>query len=136
MRIRSVFSHTAQALAEGALIALIVVGLVAGSAFAARGGGGKPSGGGTTSGACAETSGAVVVGGQYTISGWGFKADQLLNVWVTDSHGTQSLFPPVGTDGRFTAVSYASWAGTSQVSVYDNSGRKMVLEASCSFTVG
>ncbi len=55
MRIRSVFSHTAQALAEGALIALIVVGLVAGSALAARGGGsaggkgggGKPSGGGT-----------------------------------------------------------------------------------------
>lgn len=51
MRIRSVFSHTAQALAEGALIALIVVGLVAGSALAARGGGGgHKGGGGTTTG--------------------------------------------------------------------------------------
>ena len=51
MRIRSVFHHTAQALAEGALIALIVVGLVAGSALAARGGGGgHKGGGGTTTG--------------------------------------------------------------------------------------
>lgn len=48
MRIRSVLSHSVQALAEGALISLLVVGLVAGTAFAARGGGGKPSGGGGT----------------------------------------------------------------------------------------
>ena len=41
MRIRSVFSHSAQAVLEGALIALIVVGLLAGTAFAGgRGGGG------------------------------------------------------------------------------------------------
>jgi hypothetical protein len=41
MRIRSVFSHSAQVIAEGALISLLVVGLMAGTAFA-----GKPSGGG------------------------------------------------------------------------------------------
>jgi hypothetical protein len=45
VRIRSVFSHSAQAIAEGALISLLVVGLMAGTAFAAKGGGGKPSGG-------------------------------------------------------------------------------------------
>jgi hypothetical protein len=39
MRIRSVLSHSAQALAEGALIAMLVVGLMAGTAFAARSGG-------------------------------------------------------------------------------------------------
>ena len=55
MRIRSVLKHAAQALAEGSLIALLVVGLMAGSVFAARpsgggGGGGKPGGGGTTGG--------------------------------------------------------------------------------------
>ena len=56
MRIRSVFSHSMQALLEGALIALIVVGLIAGSAFAAKGGntstggGGHKGGGGTTTG--------------------------------------------------------------------------------------
>jgi hypothetical protein len=38
MRIRSVFSHSLQAILEGALIALIVVGLIAGTALA-----GKPS---------------------------------------------------------------------------------------------
>jgi hypothetical protein len=55
VRIRSVFSHSAQAVVEGALISLLVVGLMAGTAFAAKGGGGghgKPgsgSGGGTIS---------------------------------------------------------------------------------------
>jgi hypothetical protein len=39
MRIRSVLTHSAQALAEGSLIALLVVGLMAGSVFAAKGGG-------------------------------------------------------------------------------------------------
>ena len=36
MRIRSVLSHSTQALAEGALISLLVVGLLAGSALAAK----------------------------------------------------------------------------------------------------
>jgi hypothetical protein len=40
MRIRSVFSHSAQVIAEGALISLLVVGLMAGTAFAGRSGGG------------------------------------------------------------------------------------------------
>jgi len=39
-------SHTLMALAEGALIALLIVGLVAGTALAGKG---KPSGGGTSS---------------------------------------------------------------------------------------
>ncbi|HXU86040.1 MAG TPA: hypothetical protein VN773_09555 [Verrucomicrobiae bacterium] len=48
MRIRSVLSHSAQVIAEGALLSLLVVGLMAGTAFAAKGGGGghtKPGGG-------------------------------------------------------------------------------------------
>ena len=50
MRIRSVLKHSTMAVLEGALIAMLVVGLMAGTAFAARGGGGgKPSGGGTLS---------------------------------------------------------------------------------------
>jgi hypothetical protein len=43
MRIRSVFKHSAQAVAEAGLISLLVVGLMAGTAFA-----GKPSGSGTS----------------------------------------------------------------------------------------
>ena len=42
-------THTVMALAEASLIALLVVGLLAGTAFAGKGGGGKPGGGGGTS---------------------------------------------------------------------------------------
>ena len=49
MRIKSVFKHSAQALAEGSLIALLVVGLMAGSVLAAKptAAGGPKGGGGT-----------------------------------------------------------------------------------------
>ena len=49
MRIKSVFKHSAQAVAEGSLVALLVVGLMAGSVLAAKpesSGQGKPGGGG------------------------------------------------------------------------------------------
>ena len=45
MRIKSGLRHASQAIAEGSLIALLIVGLMAGTAFAGKGGGGKPSGG-------------------------------------------------------------------------------------------
>ena len=45
MRIRTFTKHTAQVVAEGGLIALLVVGAMAGTAFA-----GKPTAGGTSSG--------------------------------------------------------------------------------------
>ncbi len=45
MRIRSFTKHSAQVVAEGGLIALLVVGAMAGTAFA-----GKPTAGGTSSG--------------------------------------------------------------------------------------
>jgi NPCBM-associated, NEW3 domain of alpha-galactosidase/Bacterial Ig domain len=50
VRIRSVFSHSAQAIANGALIAILATGLMAGTAFAAQTGSGKGHGGtgGTT----------------------------------------------------------------------------------------
>jgi hypothetical protein len=50
MRMKSVLNHGAQALAEGSLIALLVVGLMAGSVFAAPGGkgGGKGKPGGSS----------------------------------------------------------------------------------------
>jgi hypothetical protein len=40
-------THTLMALAEASLIALVVVGLIASTAFAAKGDGGKPTSGGT-----------------------------------------------------------------------------------------
>lgn len=49
MRLRSVLTNSATVLAQGALVALLVVGLMASTVFAGRGGnggGGKPSSGG------------------------------------------------------------------------------------------
>jgi len=132
-----ILKHAAGAVLEGTLIAALIVGLVAGTTLAARGGKAGGGGGGTTGGGgtCSVSPSVVALGGLYSISGSGYKAGELLNVWITDSHGTQSLFPPVGADGTFTATSYASWSGDSVVKVYDNSGRKMVYLTSCSFSV-
>lgn len=47
MRMKTVLTHALQAIAEGSLIALLIVGLMAGSVFAGKGGG-KPSGGGAS----------------------------------------------------------------------------------------
>jgi hypothetical protein len=69
VRIRSVFSHSAQVIAEGALIATLAIGLVAGSALAA-----KPSAGGTGGGKHGGGS-----GGSGTIS--------LASPLVTDLNG-------------------------------------------------
>jgi hypothetical protein len=60
VRIRSVLSHSAQVIAEGALLSLLVVGLMAGTAFAAKGGGGGHKGGGGTGGTGTITLGAIV----------------------------------------------------------------------------
>jgi hypothetical protein len=59
MRIGSVLNHTVQAVAEGALIALLVVGLAAGTTFAAKGGG--HNSGGSTSGGGSITLAPLVV---------------------------------------------------------------------------
>ena len=55
MRLRSIFSHSAQALAEGALISLLVVGLMASTAFAAK----PASNGGHKGGATGGGSGTI-----------------------------------------------------------------------------
>lgn len=128
MRITTVATHVFQAVLEAALITTLVVGLVAGTALAA-----KPAP--SVNGYCSVSPNPNVVGGLYTISGWGLKPYELINVWITDSHGTQTLFPPVSSTGTFTASSYSSWSGTSNVTVYDNGGRKMVKVAACWFVV-
>src|SRR4029079_6896166 len=84
MRIRSIFSHSAQAIAEGALVALLVVGLVAGTAFAGKPGSGSPSG------TCSATPSPVDVGADYTLVGRGLGAYAVVNVLIGDSMGTTS----------------------------------------------
>jgi hypothetical protein len=130
-RARRVFDHSWKALLEGVLISLLVVGLIAGTAFAGRGG--KTAV--TAHGSCQAASSPVAVGTMYTVLGSGFKPGEMITVWVSDSHGTQTLFPPVDGSGNFSASSWASWTGSYSASVYNNGGRKMVWLTSCSFTV-
>jgi len=59
MRIRSVLTHSGQAVLEGALIATMVVGLMAGTAFAGKGGG--HTAGGSTSGGTITLANPLVV---------------------------------------------------------------------------
>ncbi len=121
------------------LLGALTVAVTAGPALAAKGGNGRGGGGGGTSGgygSCAVTPNPVAVGGKYTVNGSGFKPYELVTVWVSDSHGTQVLFPPVSSTGTFSISSYASWAGTSTATVYDNGGRSLVYLTACSFQVG
>jgi hypothetical protein len=120
------------------LLALTVaVGLTlsmstAGTALAAKGGKPAPV---TAHGSCSVTPNPTPVGGMYTIYGSGFTPYELLNATVTDAHGSTLLFPPVDANGSFAISSYASWAGTDTVNVYDNSGRSPVYLTSCAFQV-
>jgi hypothetical protein len=104
VRIRSVFSHSAQAVIEGALVSLLVVGLMAGTAFAAKpaAGTGGHTGGGGASVAFQSTDGSFTAGSEYTVVASGFPAKTWVSVgahydttyWgsaVTDSSGTARI---------------------------------------------
>jgi Bacterial Ig domain len=75
MRVRTILGHSAQALAEGALIALLVAGLAAGTTFAAKGGGGGSAGGGAHHGGggagCVVNAPGVAVQNTWAWGSWG-----------------------------------------------------------------
>jgi hypothetical protein len=131
VRIRSVFSHSAQAIAEGALISLLVVGLMAGSAFAAKGGGNTS----TATGSCSASPSPVAVGADYTLVGTGLGANAIVNVLIRDSMGTTSWNLQADAAGT-TAVTWHSYAaGTSSVTFQKTRHHGFTTVASCSFTV-
>jgi len=137
VRIRSVFSHSVQAVVEGALISLLVVGLMAGTAFAAKGGGGghgKPGGGGSAGTATLVISpNPVPANSTFRLTGCGYGAGAGLQfnlyapgvtaVWggTADSSGCLS-----------NAEGWASAAGSARVDVLLNS---TTVVASKSFTI-
>jgi len=143
VRIRSVISHSAQAIAEGALISLLVVGLMAGSAFAAKGGnastggggGGHKGGGTTTSSATVAVDPNVVgVGAYYTISGCGYKAGAPLDIKLYSATATLVLFNSGDTSSCFTMSNNTWTASAIRVEVWQYTG-KWALMATTSFTV-
>lgn len=88
----------------------------------------------TLSGTCAVTPNPATLGGQYTVNGAGFRANELLFVQVADSRGSQYLPTSSDSSGSFSVGSYASWTGIYNVSVFDNTNpKKTVLVTTCSF---
>ena len=131
MRIRSVLSHSAQAALEGALIATLVVGLMAGTAFAA-----KPSGAASSSGSCSATPNPVAVGADYTLTGTGLGAYAIVNVLISDSSSTTSWNLQADAKGTSTLVWHSYWTGTTQVTYQTSGGHhRTSVVASCSFQV-
>jgi hypothetical protein len=132
MRIRSVLKHSAQALAEGSLIALLVVGLMAGSVFAAKGGnGGKPGGGGgaTLVAACPCTVTAPI-----SFSGSGYDTNRPIAMLSFNGATTQTAVSASGTISH--SWPYFTVAGTYWVRAYQSgNGGKMVLKAETYVTV-
>jgi hypothetical protein len=86
--------HGLEALAEGTLVALLVVGLVAGTAFAGKGNG---RGGGNQA---ASTAGCSVDGN--VVTGRGLPTDQVLNFFMTDSSGKEGWVLGFTDDGTWT----------------------------------
>jgi len=135
MRIRSVITHSTQAILEGAIIASLVVGLMAGTTLAGKDGGhGKP-GGGSTSGATLVVTPATVAGSgtTFTVSGSGYGAGKMVNISMANP-GCCVAFP-VASDasGNIWFQSKTGSAGTYVVKSYTYGTTSLL--ASTSFTV-
>jgi hypothetical protein len=130
MRIRSVLSHSIQALAEGALISLLVVGLIAGTAFA-----GKPSRGGAGTGSCWANPNPVAVAADYQLTATGLGANAIVNVVITDSSNMASWNLQADASGTTVVTWHSYWAGTTNVKVQKSGRHGYTTVATCSFTV-
>jgi hypothetical protein len=108
MRIGPVLTHAGEALFEGMLIALMVVVLIAGTAFAAKGTGGgghnKPSGGSTSGGTISLANPLVVDKNGNGLPNWG-------DTVTFDISTTATTQPYVNLVCSGTGVSYSSWRG-------------------------
>jgi hypothetical protein len=122
--------HAAGAVLEGGLIAVIAVGLIAGTAFA-----GKPSGGGTTGGSCSVNPNPVAVGSDYDLTGRNLGAGAIVNVLISDSGGTTSWNLQADASGTASVTWHSYWTGTSSVKFLKSARHGSTTVASCTFAV-
>jgi hypothetical protein len=130
MRISAVVKHAAQALLEGALIAMLVVGLIAGTAFAGKGGatgnkGGGKTGGTTLTAKVVVTPSPVPAYSTFTATGCGY----------TPNGGVQfNLYAPGVTavwggtadaNGCLSSSGWASAPGSARLDVLEGSVTKV-----------
>jgi hypothetical protein len=127
VRIRRITSHSLQAIAEGALIAMLVVGLMAGSAFAARGGPVRTTA--TLSAAC-----PCDVSTPISFTGTGFDGTKALAMLSFNGATTSTNVSADGTIAH--SWPYFTVAGTYWVRAYQSGkGGKMTLKAETYVTV-
>jgi hypothetical protein len=138
VRIRSVFSHSAQAIAEGALISLLVVGLMAGTAFAARpaagtGGHGHKGGGGSTGTATLVVSPNPVPSySDFQYSGCGYTPNVGVQFNLNAPGVTHIWAQTADSAGCVTGFSWASAPGSARLDALEGS---TTLVASTTFTI-
>ena len=130
MRIGSVLKHSAQALAEGVLISLLVVGLLAGSAIA-----GKPNRTPSPTGSCVVAPSEVVVGADWTLKAQNLGADRFVMVRITNGGSTTAFNLGSDSAGSLSLTWHSYWPGTAKVELFDNGGRRLAYLTTCSFTV-
>ena len=135
MRIRSVITHSTQAILEGAIIASLVVGLMAGTTLAGKDSGhGKPGGGSTTGATLVVTPTTLAGSGMtFTVSGSGYGAGKMVSISMANP-GCCVAFP-VASDasGNIWFQSKTGSAGTYVVKSYTYGTTSLL--ASTSFTV-
>jgi len=110
MRTKKIIKHSAEAILEGALISLLVVGLMAGTAFAAKGGG--HSGSGSTSG-----NGSIALHNPLVVDNNGNGLPNWNDVVTFDISTTATATPYVNLVCKQNATMVASgwrgyWAGS------------------------
>jgi hypothetical protein len=149
-RLRALTSHMLLALAEASLLAILVVGLIAGTAFAAKGGahggGGSTSGGGTINLVLMNGATEATYGGQVTFTvsttatpyPWVHLRCSVGGTLVLE--GWQGFFPTALGNQWFYLGPTPSWSGgaascTANLEKYSSKGSWQVL-ASTSFDVG
>jgi hypothetical protein len=138
VRIRSDFSHSAQAIAEGALLSLLVVGLMAGSAFAAKptagsGGHGHKGGGGTTGTATLVVSpNPVPSNSDFQYSGCGYTPNVGVQFNLYAPGVTHIWAQTADSAGCLTGFSWASAPGSARLDALEGS---TTLVASTTFTI-
>ena len=139
MRIKSIFTHSAQAIAEGALISLLVVGLIAGTAFAgkpAAGTGGHKGGGGGGTGGTATlvvSPNPVPAYTEFNITGCGYKPNVGIKFVLYTSDVTSVQGGQTDAGGCIlNAVGWANAPGTARLEAWVNS---VTLTATASFTI-
>jgi hypothetical protein len=137
---RRLFTHSWQALLEGALVSVLVVGLIAGTAFAAKGGGqstgggkGGHHGGGTLTATVQVSPNPVPASSEFTISGCGYLPSKGVQFNFYAPGGTAIWGGMADASGCLTnAVGWASAAGSARLDVLEGS---TTVVASTTFSI-